>query len=959
MNNPSLNNEYLHRVLSTGVVILSFMFLCIEAPSQTRKTPDPFNEFDRLDNLIDKNDGEVRAEAIASMWDLHQRLLKVYLEEDAGFRPCTALFQTAIKLEHVATLGEAPEGMEIFDVLENGRKAVSILRPLVNTSEMAEVVKQNWFIWIDKKESVLLWQYARWLRDAYRIDEAKAMLDRAESLNQTFILPWIHLRYASVHGMSGNFQQQWNRLEKARIEKEKTEKIEDEKEIDDEEEIEKREKFRVEFQAELAFESYLHFLAIGVPEQAARQLQKGKSKSETMPSPSIYQDLAAIMEVEFLITLDQYESAIIMADRLLAEKKVHSPANVKILETRFALAKAEQVRRQKVLQQGDTSGFEDARRILEKALEPETELPAFEQFFAALTLARIELDEGRWEKAARWMEKADATGVLDESGKMRIGGCSRSAYHAALKARLLIESGAESDVLRVMLERLSEEHRALIDQLASIPARKGGVGFLYFDERRMCVAELIRLRLKAEGKDRGTISAFDDLMLAQSLGSLARALDVRRVDLEEIRGRLLGTGRGILAYLPAPDRSYVFALDTNGIRVVELPSEQILQKARKQFERALWSSHADPKDHAAMQAPGQRLADLLMPPEILEKVEAWDELILTGLDLLGWTPFECLPLSSGRPAGLEKAITWLPSLSFGVHLANLTTVPSPFVKTHPSGRPEILMLIAPEPGEKGMKLDPEATPIHLSKERLRALERSLKGRRAEMKSGSEATEELLMSSTLDNVRCLCILAHGVIRKNSAQGGDSELPEIIERPATLLLSPSRDHDGIFSSDEIEPLNSPSIVILSACSAAKGPVRYGDDGINHLGGAFLQAGTETVLLTNAQMEVDSTAELTAAFMTNLVQRGLPAAHALRQARCQVAAQPERSHPYFHSLQRVVGLGFEPVFEANPDFVVEAKEKHPAEGNGVSRFAWPGALLLMVLLFLFLLRRKNSSS
>ena len=42
---------------------------------------------------------------------------------------------------------------------------------------------------------------------------------------------------------------------------------------------------------------------------------------------------------------------------------------------------------------------------------------------------------------------------------------------------------------------------------------------------------------------------------------------------------------------------------------------------------------------------------------------------LVGLDLLGWTPFECLPLSPGRSIGLEKAVDWLPSLALGVHFA--------------------------------------------------------------------------------------------------------------------------------------------------------------------------------------------------------------------------------------------------------------------------------------------------
>jgi len=187
----------------------------------------------------------------------------------------------------------------------------------------------------------------------------------------------------------------------------------------------------------------------------------------------------------------------------------------------------------------------EAVRVLAKVLENEA-LPKSEEFLAALTLARLELDANHLEDAARWIARADGAHVLGRGGLTIAGACARSSVLATLWARLLIEAGAPADRLRAVLGELRAEYRAFVDQLSTMPARAGGVGFLYYDTRRSLLAELIRLHLHLEGPEAGSTLALEDLLLAQNLGSLARALRVEPPELSEIHTRLLAPDRGIL-----------------------------------------------------------------------------------------------------------------------------------------------------------------------------------------------------------------------------------------------------------------------------------------------------------------------------------------------------------------------------------------------------------------------------
>jgi CHAT domain-containing protein len=127
-----------------------------------------------------------------------------------------------------------------------------------------------------------------------------------------------------------------------------------------------------------------------------------------------------------------------------------------------------------------------------------------------------------------------------------------------------------------------------------------------------------------------------------------------------------------------------------------------------------------------------------------------------------------------------------------------------------------------------------------------------------------------------------------------------------RPAALLLSPGRADDGRLFGDAIEAeLPAPELVILSACGAARGPARLGDDGVTSLGGAFLSAGARCVILSRYDLELEATLLLTRHLFARLDGGDSPA-EALRAARAELSADPRFAHPFFHAGVQAVGLG-----------------------------------------------------
>jgi CHAT domain-containing protein len=121
----------------------------------------------------------------------------------------------------------------------------------------------------------------------------------------------------------------------------------------------------------------------------------------------------------------------------------------------------------------------------------------------------------------------------------------------------------------------------------------------------------------------------------------------------------------------------------------------------------------------------------------------------------------------------------------------------------------------------------------------------------------------------------------------------------ERGAFLAL-----RTRVFSED-VEALGGCArLVVLSACSSARGPERFGSDNLAHLGGAFLRAGARCVILTRAEVLLGRTLRLDAALHESLAT-GESVAEALRRARV-AAVDEDPFSPYLVGRFQAYGVG-----------------------------------------------------
>ena len=666
------------------------------------------------------------------------------------------------------------------------------------------------------------------------------------------------------------------------------------------------------FECGLAHARFEYYLELGIPEMAHRWLLRGREAAHAHHAKSGGADRRALhgdalRQAIFMAALDRTEDEFRIIEETLKREKTLFSSTRRSFELRWATTLIGLDLRTRILEAAGIDlnakglsawraeeaakppGLADPVTLLKNLIQ-KGEGDVRDLQLAAMKLANYEITVGRSESAVTWMERARSLEKEKAGHAATSGYTTRSAMMSAFHARALLSSGASKERLESALDELDTEYLAMLEQLRSIPFRKGGAGFLYFDGRRRVVSELVRLILAVHPGEEGRRRALDRVLRAQSLGSLARHLGVEPVDLEEVKRRLLAPGSGILIFLPAYEQSHVFVLDSEGILVREIPSELVLDEYRRNLDGWLWNTHGHPFDEAAWIDVASPLRDALLPPEILERIDEWDEITVTGLDIIGWTPLECVPLASGESLGLAKAVDWLPSLALGVHLDEV-------MDTHRAadrGRkaehsgidskgPETLLLIAPQTARDIREYDRTLDPIELDGDEMDAFKRAVAKRSHEILEGEDAVKARLTGGDLESVRVLCLFAHGARQRASAveaEDDDEILP--IERPARLILAPSKRDDGLLTPDEVDALRLSSMVILSACGTATGPRRYGDDGINHFGGAFMRAGAPVVVLTPKKLEIHATAALTARFLEGLVHEGRSPVQAMREAR-----------------------------------------------------------------------------
>ncbi|QDU65419.1 CHAT domain-containing protein [Engelhardtia mirabilis] len=680
-------------------------------------------------------------------------------------------------------------------------------------------------------------------------------------------------------------------------------------------------------------------LGIGLPDVAALDVARAFEQAESALEQSIEagapddQALGTVLfrAADFYVLIQRYDEALAAVERLEGLKSSDG--------TRIALANLQRgiailERNRRALARGEARPADElewARTALELASRMAEAYPTT-GVLASILLGDIALLRGDLDLCRRSLDRARV--LLGRRFDADSGNGNRARLIGLLEvgeAQLALESGDPTKVSQALV-RLEQAYDQLLASWASTPLRPGGVGFLHERSRRVVLTTLCRLEIAVHG-DQGAGRAFDALLRAQSLSTLARQRGAPSVDLSGLRS-ILGAGEGVVAFVPSVGSSWVFAVDRDRLEAEEVVSGELL---RDEIAFVNQSLRIAPRgvvgeiDEVQRRCAGLR--EKLLPSRVGELVDGWASIAFLGCELLGDVPVEFL---TANPAESQPAVSRWPSAALiaqmrGVDLAAtarpLAVVSSPSTSLDQASRwPSLAPL--PPPGAEPDEL---ARRLGLTGDACR--------------SGDQARLAALEAAGTD-AAVTALLVHGLYDGSR------------ERPAGLLLAD--DHDqrlGAVYCADLDGLPTSPVVLLLTCGAARGPGRFGDDGATHLGGAFIGNGTHAVVLAAAEVSHAASLVFGEALIRELAA-GASVAEAAAHARERVRATEGFAHPFHWAAFRVVGDGALRPF-AGSDAMAAVLGSLPAGGISVQTYTIGALFLLTAVVSAIALSRRRSAA
>jgi hypothetical protein len=531
----------------------------------------------------------------------------------------------------------------------------------------------------------------------------------------------------------------------------------------------------------------------------------------------------------------------------------------------------------------------EARTLLAEILQ-QPGLSDTDRLEARLAQARLALASGDHESAKEPLEAAQelarGTGAEAEDGNRSL------PFVTALRARRArLAAGAvpEDPALYEELQRAFED---LLGQWRNVPQRPGGVGLMRFANKRAVLSELLNWTLGNEAEpDAAAIDRCLRLIArAQAFGSLSMRLGAGEVGLAELRNEVLGARDGLLVLVPDTDRTHAFLVGKTFARHRFLSAAQAeLVADAHELSDATFDLETARSGSTKWASSAGRLAERLFPADLRALLDDLDGLAVVGGDLIGDPALECLPLPGTGTLGTRWALSSLPSLPAAVALARRAESRTGGLQL------DLWMLTATAPST-----NPKFPPIPFDEAVRERLLAPFPAERRQVCEGPRATRARLSEQAFASAAVGCFLAHGVPDPGR------------ERTAGLQLTPEaavEGDDGRLWCDEIDSPAArggcPRLVVLATCSAARGARRVGDDGLGHLGGAFLARGAQAVVLARHEVELAATLRLLEVLNERLAA-GDTVQEALRRARVALMDDPRTAHPFYSGAFFVVGLG-----------------------------------------------------
>lgn len=397
------------------------------------------------------------------------------------------------------------------------------------------------------------------------------------------------------------------------------------------------------------------------------------------------------------------------------------------------------------------------------------------------------------------------------------------------------------------------------------------------------------------------------------------------LDLSEVQQRVLDNNSLLIEYALGDERSYVWCVSREGLRVYELQSREQIENSARRLYKLITDSQLVPGESLAERTARQTKANAAIPSEIdeltrlvlsplagtLEK----KRLLVIADGALQYIPFQTLldPDSSSNsriPLVRTHEIVNEPSASTLAlliseagsrkHAANTVAVLADPV--FELDDPRINRIKNPEePGrvetqnfvlamrDIGVSVDGgQIQRLFASREEADGIMSTLPWGTGMKAVGFDANRARVVSPELASYRIVHFATHGVI--------DNEHPELSGIVLSLFDREGHSLDGFLRLHDIYNLRLPAdLIVLSACSTGLGKDVKGE-GLIGLTRGFMYAGATGVVASLWKVDDEATAELMKRFYQGIFNKDLTPAAALRDAQMAIANQPRWQSPYY---------------------------------------------------------------
>jgi len=476
----------------------------------------------------------------------------------------------------------------------------------------------------------------------------------------------------------------------------------------------------------------------------------------------------------------------------------------------------------------------------------------------------LALGDGDAREALTWLDRSEAA-TTPEQGLFRFSVGVRRAEALVLDER----PHDAAAILEAALDEFDEWRSTLaVENLRALAFQGSADGAdpdLGFATVVAAVAEVDAERafVLAERRRARVLGERVALLSALARGDLAVAGDERKGDalpsLARLQGRLRATGSAALSYVTGRggEPTTLFVVMPDRIDAVRLAPIETFEMSIDRALRLLPGAHPGATAHIEQLHAG------LLAPALQRLPGDVTRLVIIPEDILFQVPFAALQQPGGLPLAVTHAFGVAPSAAVLLELAGRRSQEGPV---------RLLAIADPD-----LDFDRGSGAATGSANALRIREAwvtrggtpPLAGARREahtvaryakhgtVRTGARATERWLKEEDLTGYRVLHIATHALVDDASSL------------MSAVALTPDAHEDGVLEASEILGLQlGADLVVLSACSTARGPVLRGE-GLQGLAAPVLGAGARALVATAWDVDDHTTARFMEDFYRALAQ------------------------------------------------------------------------------------------